>query len=86
MFVEVKTLLILTMMSPSALNMFSPLSTTCSSEDIPWRGLLGLIFAGYVPLASQNTYPVIYVVYSVAKCKPYVSDPNLVISVYASTL
>ena len=23
----------------------------------PW-GLLGLIFAGYVPLASQSTYPI----------------------------
>ena len=28
------------------------------------RGVLGLIFAGYVPLASQNPYPII--VYSVA--------------------
>jgi len=32
-------------------------------------GLLGLIFAGYVPLASQNPYPII--VYSVAKYRPY---------------
>ena len=76
MFVEVKTLLILTMISPAALNMFSPLSTTCSSEDIPRGGLLGLIFAGYVPLASQNPYPII--VYSVAKYKPHLDDPNLV--------
>ena len=29
------------------------------------RGLLGSIFAGYVPLASRNPYPII--VYSVAK-------------------
>ena len=29
-------------------------------------GLLGLIFAGYVPLASQNPYPII--VYSVPPC------------------
>ena len=28
------------------------------------RGVLGLIFAGYVPLASQNLYPII--VYSMA--------------------
>ena len=28
------------------------------------RGVLGLIFAGYLPLASQNPYPII--VYSVA--------------------
>ena len=28
-------------------------------------GLLGLIFAGYVPMASQNPYP--FIVYSVAK-------------------
>ena len=32
-------------------------------------GLLGLIFAGYVPLASQNPYPII--VYSVAKYRPH---------------
>ena len=30
------------------------------------RGLLALIFAGYVPLASQSPYPII--VYSVANC------------------
>ena len=28
------------------------------------RGVVGLIFAGYVPLASQNPYPII--VYSMA--------------------
>ena len=32
-------------------------------------GLLGLMFAGYVPLASQNPYPVI--VNSVAKYRPH---------------
>ena len=32
-------------------------------------GLLGLIFAWYVPLASHNPYPVI--VYSVAKYRPH---------------
>ena len=25
-------------------------------------GILGLIFAGYVPLASQNPYPIVYAV------------------------
>ena len=33
------------------------------------RCLLGLIFAGYVPLASQMPYPII--VYSVAKYRPH---------------
>ena len=37
----------------------------------PRRGLLGLISAGYVPLASQNPYPII--VYSVAKCGLHLS-------------
>ena len=35
------------------------------------RGVLGLIFAGYVPLASQSPYPII--VYSVANCRPHLS-------------
>ena len=48
-------------------------------------GLLGLIFAGYVPLASQSAYPII--VYSEANYRPYLThfwekcnfrDPNLV--------
>ena len=34
-------------------------------------GLLGLIFAGYVPLASQSPYPII--VYSVANYRPHLS-------------
>ena len=33
------------------------------------RGVLGLIFAGFVPLASQHPYPVI--VYSVANYRPH---------------
>jgi len=38
----------------------------------PWgERLLGLIFAGYVPLASQNPYRII--VYSVAKYRPHLS-------------
>ena len=48
-------------------------------------GVLGSIFAGYVPLATQNPYPII--VYSVANYRPHLShfwanvifpDPNLV--------
>ena len=34
-------------------------------------GVLGSIFAGYVPLASQNPSPII--VYSVANYRPYLS-------------
>ena len=37
----------------------------------PPRGLLGLIFPGYVPLASQGPYPII--VYFVANCRPHIS-------------
>ena len=41
----------------------------------PWGGggggVLGSGFAGYVPLASQNPYPII--VYSVANCRPHLS-------------
>ena len=33
--------------------------------------LLGLILAGYVPLASQNPYPI--TVYSVANYRPHLS-------------
>ena len=35
------------------------------------RWLLGLIFAGYVPLASQSPYAII--VYSVANYRPHLS-------------
>ena len=34
-------------------------------------GVLGLIFAGYVPLASQGPYPIIF--YSVASYCPHFS-------------
>ena len=37
----------------------------------PGRGLLGSIFAGYVPLASQSPYPII--VYSMANYRPHLS-------------
>ena len=46
-----------------------------TSELLPPGGgggeVLELIFAGYVPLASQSAYSI--TVYSVAKCKPHVS-------------
>ena len=35
-------------------------------------GVLGLILAGYVPLASQSTYPI--VAHSVANYRPHLSD------------
>ena len=35
-------------------------------------GGIGLIFAGYVPLASQSPYPII--VYSVANYRPHLSQ------------
>ena len=35
------------------------------------EGVLGLIFAGYVPLASQSPYPII--VYSAANYRPHLS-------------
>ena len=38
--------------------------------DLP-GGLLGLIFAWYVPLGSQSPYPII--VYSVANYRPHLS-------------
>ena len=45
------------------------------------RGVLGLIFAGYMPLSSQSSYPII--VYSVAILVTFgqicnFRDPNLV--------
>ena len=42
----------------------------CSDEGCPGR-LFGLIFTGYVPLTSQNPYPL--KVYSVAKYRPHLS-------------
>ena len=36
-----------------------------------WGEVLGLIFAGYVPLAFQSPYPII--VYSVANYRPHLS-------------
>ena len=40
-------------------------------EQYPGGGVLGSSFAGYVPLASQNLYPII--VYSVASYRPHLS-------------
>ena len=39
--------------------------------NAPPPRVLGLIFAGYVPLASQSLYPII--VYSVANYRPHLS-------------
>ena len=49
------------------------LQHTSSARQILSRGggLLRLIFAGYVPLASQSPYPII--VYSVANYRPRLS-------------
>ena len=44
--------------------------TGSNSVEAP-GGVLGSIFAGYVPLASQNPYPII--VYSVANYRPHLS-------------
>ena len=45
---------------------------THGTGQVLWaRGLLGSRFAGYVPLASQNPYPII--VYSVANYRPHLS-------------
>ena len=45
---------------------FSPAWWFCTTPSIYGaRGVLGVIFAGYVPQASQNPYPI--TVYSVAK-------------------
>ena len=40
-------------------------------EQYPGGGVLGSSFAGYVPLASQNLYPII--VYSVTSYRPHLS-------------
>ena len=40
------------------------------NETAAPRGLLGLIFAGYVQLASQSPYPII--VYSLANGRPHI--------------
>ena len=36
-------------------------------------GVLGLMFAGYGPLASQSPYPIIIIVYFLANYRPYLS-------------
>ena len=43
----------------------------CSREEGGGGGVLESIFAGYVPLASPNPYPII--VYSVANHRPHLS-------------
>ena len=44
-------------------------------------GVLGLMFAGYVPLASQSSYPII--VYSLANYRPHLSHflENVIFSI-----
>ena len=49
----------------------SEIRTARTSFRSAARGVLELIFAGYVPLASQSPYPVI--VYSVAYYRPQLS-------------
>ena len=44
---------------------------TSGTDSVPRGGVLGSIFAGYVPLASPNPYPII--VYSVANHRPHLS-------------
>ena len=50
-----------------------------------WGGgsLLGLIFAGYVPLASQNRYPLI--IYFLANYRPHLSQfwANVIFSIHS---
>ena len=46
-------------------------SISCRHERKPPGGLLRFIFAGYVPLASQNPYPM--TVYSLANYRPHLS-------------
>ena len=51
--------------------------TSCSFFDHLSREgggeVLRLIFAGYVPLASQSPSPYLIIVYSVANCRPHLS-------------
>ena len=47
----------------------SPLHSFC--RDAAPRGVLGLMFAGYVPLASQSPYSII--VYFLANYRPHLS-------------
>ena len=46
-----------------------PVVKMADGSDPGWVGLLGLIFAGHVPLAFLNPHPII--VYSVAKYTPF---------------
>ena len=60
------------MVSFSVLNMAVAEKLGCKdSPEGGGGGVLRLIFAGYVPLASQSTYPII--VYSVANYRPHLS-------------
>ena len=70
--------------------MFPILSLSSQGEG---GGVLGLTFAGYVPLASQSPYPI--TVYFLATYRTHFSHflenvilaiPTLSLSIYASTL
>ena len=50
---------------------FTLLHRTATPSQRGYRGLLGLIFAGYVPVASQRPYPII--VFSVANYRPHLN-------------
>ena len=53
-------------------------NSSCQGARLPGGGgVLGSMFAGYVPLTSPNPYPII--VYSVANYRPHVSHfwPNI---------
>ena len=68
----------------------SLMSMISAREDVGgWGGVLGLGFAGYVQLASQNRYPII--VYSVVNYRPHLSHfwasvifaiPTLLLSIF----
>ena len=50
---------------------YTHFAKSVNGSNFPGGGLLGSIYAGYVPLASQNPYPII--VYSVANYRPHLS-------------
>ena len=54
-----------------------------NERKTPGGGVLGSRFAGYVPLASQNPYPII--VYSVANCRPHLSHFWAIVIVISRT-
>ena len=60
------------------------ISRPCDLLEFYWgRGALGLIFAGYVPLASQSPYPII--VYSMANLSHFSANVIFMYLPYQST-